>query len=133
MAETLKIDSPDNAACLTLRRLDQDYSVAEVSGKGLNASIRVGSFLSESLGEFFAGLAENWKGWSGARTWNSLEGEFGLRARSDRTGHVQLSVRLTEGGPPAWEVEVNLILEAGQLDRIATDASAFITRGIRAS
>lgn len=43
---------------------------------------------------FFSELAANWRGWSETKTCESLEGHLSLKATSDRTGHVQLRVRL---------------------------------------
>jgi hypothetical protein len=125
MIEPFTIESRDPSASLALRPFDRDYFLAEVRHAGLHATARVGSYLSGGLGDFFSGLAADWTGWAGAREWGSLEGELTLRAESDRTGHVYLRVRLRRGAPAEWEVEVALVLEAGQLGRLAAGARAF--------
>lgn len=56
-----------------------------------------------------------------ARTWRSLEGTLRLAATSDALGHV----RLDDGTPFQRRVHEILALEAGQPDRIATEARSF--------
>ena len=125
MVESFTVQSRDDRASLELLPYDRDYFLAALRSSGLEATARVGSYMSGGLGAFFAGLAGSWKGWEGTRTWSSLEGELELQAKSDHTGHVFLSVRLHYGAPARWQAEVELVLEAGQLDRLASDAREF--------
>jgi hypothetical protein len=79
-------------------------------------------------GRLFADMARQWQGWPGELTWESLEGEFALRCRHDRLGHIRLSIRLRTnevGWDLAWQVEAGVTVEAGQLDRLAIDAADF--------
>ena len=133
MTETFKIESRDKPACVTFRSYDADFFMVEVSDTGLNAQIRVGSHMSFGLDEFFAGLAESWKGWNGEREWTSFERELKLAASNDGRGHIYLAIDLAEGAPPTWEVKAGVVLEAGQLDQVASAAKAFVQRAIRAS
>jgi hypothetical protein len=125
MTEPLTIHSRDPGASLTLRPHDRDYFVAEVRHAGIDASARVGTYLSSGFADFFAGLAADWRGWTGHRRWASLEGELAFTAESDRAGHVYLHVHLHDGAPARWEVEAELVLEAGQLERVAREARTF--------
>lgn len=125
MTEIFTIASRDRGASLILSPLDGDYFSAQLIHPGLDAQARVGSYMCEGLGDFFAGMADDWKGWSGSRTWASLEGELRLSAESDRTGHVYLGAHLHDGAPARWTVELGLIVEAGQLERLASMARAF--------
>jgi hypothetical protein len=125
MADYFTVESTDFGASLTLRPCDRHYFFATVHHPGLDATARVGSYMSGGIADFFAGLAESWKGWTGKRTWGSLEGELKLNAESDRTGHVRVRVSLRDGAPPRWEVELDLIVEAGQLEMIASEARSF--------
>jgi len=125
MADSLTVQSRDPGASLTLHPHNRDYFVAELRHSGLEAAAQVGTYLSSGLADFFTGLATNWRGWSGRRSWTSLEGELTLGAESDRTGHVYLRVHLHDGAPARWEVEAELVLEAGQLERLASDARTF--------
>ncbi len=125
MDSSVTISSRDPGASLTLRPHSRDYFIAELTHQGLSATIRVDSYLSHGLGEYFSEIATNWKGWSGERAWSSLEGELKLRATSDRTGHVYLSAVLRCESPAKWQLEAELTLEAGQLDRLANTVLAF--------
>jgi len=58
-----------------------DYLVT-VTGDGLDASAGITSIEGDSLAEYFSGIAERFRGWSGVLEWQSLEGQ--LRRR--RTG-----------------------------------------------
>jgi hypothetical protein len=125
MADSFTVQSRDPGASLTLRSHDRDYVIAALRHSGLDAAARVGTYLSGGLADFFAGLAAEWRGWRGRRTWSSLEDELTLAAESDRTGHVYLRVHLHDGSPARWTVEAELVLEAGQLEQLASEARTF--------
>lgn len=125
MSVSLEVQSRDPGVSLSLRSHNRDYLVANIRHMGLEATAKVGTYLSGGIGDFFGGLAAEWQGWTGSRTWTSLEDELTLAAESDRTGHVYLHVRLQDGHPARWTVDANLVLEAGQLERLASDARAF--------
>lgn len=133
MAEPFIVQSRDTGATLTLRSLDRDYFLAEVRHTGMEAIARVSKYMSDGLGDFFGGLAADWRGWPGTREWSALEGELQLMARTDRTGHTYLRVQLRDGAPAHWTVEAELVLEAGQLERIAAAAQAFEREAISAA
>jgi len=73
------------------------------------------------LADFFAGLAADWRGWSGVREWTSLESDLKIEARHE-FGHVQLHVTLTDWGDGGWGAYADLTVEPGeQLRRLADD------------
>ena len=73
---------------------------------------------------FFADLVGSWKGWSGQKTYRSLEGEMWLSASHDGIGTVDLTVRLAQPWPPEWSTTALLDLGAGaDLDAISKDIS----------
>jgi len=77
---------------------------------------------------FFQELASNWAGWSGKKTWGSMEGEYNLAATTDLTGHITLVAELNPLGiPPCFSALLSLVLEAGQLDQIARRAKLFFS------
>jgi hypothetical protein len=125
MSDNFAITSREAGAGLELRALDRNQFLAELRGSGLTAAASVSSYLSEGLDTFFESLAADWRGWIGERRWSSLEGEFTLRAECDRSGHVYLEAVLHSGAPPVWSATVNLIVEAGQLERLASRARSF--------
>ena len=125
MVENFAVQSANDGARFELGRHNQGHLVAQLRGPGLDASVLVSSYMFEGFGEFFESLATDWKGWKGERKWDSMEGELSLKATTDRTGHVYLSIELRDGAPPRWETTANLVLEAGQLDRIARSGRDF--------
>jgi hypothetical protein len=125
MTTRFVIESRDRGASLILSAFNSEYFLAQTIHPGLDATARVGTYMSDGFGDFFAGLATSWTGWDGMRRWESLEGELALTAVSDRAGHVYVSVHLHDGAPPRWTVELRLTLEAGQLEKIAARARQF--------
>lgn len=90
------------------------------------AAVDVYDIRPQGWSELFRGLAKDWRGWSGERAEESLEGHLRLTCTADRTGHVTIRVRLRNmvlGDD--WRVEANLQVEAGQLDRLAGAAADF--------
>lgn len=81
---------------------------------GLLATNRVwshGGFAD--LLRFFEGMADDWRGWDGERSYESLEGDLRLSARHD--GHMRLVVELREWtGPTGWTARADLILDPGE-------------------
>ena len=75
----------------------------------------------DDLIEFFDRLAEDWRGFTGERTFTSLEGDLALAARHD--GHVQLRVTLRQSTlPDGWTAEAHVRLDPGeQLSRVVED------------
>jgi uncharacterized protein DUF6228 len=74
------------------------------------------------LDAYFAGLANQWRGWTGTTEWESL----GLRldARHDGLGHVTLEATLDQdyAMPDRWSVHASLVLDAGSLGTLARAA-----------
>lgn len=104
-----------------------DYFTVAIEAPNANAVAKIYAYQAETLCAFFADIARSWRGWDGEKNWASLEGELGLRATSDRLGHVTLGYTLRSGhGLYDWCVAGALELEAGQLDRVAADAEGFI-------
>jgi len=79
------------------------------------------------LADYFGSLAADWKGWSGERTWRSLEGELALTAWHD--GHVRLQVELRGPFDRDWRLRCELTIEPGeQLSAAARDFADFATQ-----
>lgn len=107
-----------------------DNFLARLAGPNLEATATVYDHEPADLKHFFADLAANWKGWRGQKQWKSLEGELQLDATIDSTGHVKLSVQMRSGPYPFdWRLSAALLLEAGQLDRIAHTVASFLDDG----
>lgn len=104
-----------------------DYFTVAIQAPNASAIAKIYAYQAESLVTFFTDVAQSWRGWDGVKEWTSLEGEFELRATSDRLGHVTLGYTLRSGhGQYDWCVTGAVELEAGQLERVAADAEGFI-------
>ena len=116
-------------------RLDQDsiHYAVEASAPGLSA--RVDEAVSAvwepapDLPAFLNGLAEDFRGWSGERSWQSLERDLAITAVFRSGGHVGLAWTLRpwpakHGG---WSTTVTTWQEAGeQMTALAADVHAFL-------
>lgn len=110
-----------------------DHLVAHLAVEGLSATKTVyahyGSGWRE-LTDFFAGLANDWKGWPGIREWVSIESDLKIEARH-QYGHVQLRITLrhdrAEWGNSGWTASADLTLEPGeQLSRVAEELQELV-------
>ena len=83
---------------------------------GLDASWRVSSHYATGFDElvgFFQGLAADWRGWSGERTYESMEHELRLTARHD--GHVRIAVQLHQSSlPDGWSASGAFRVDPGE-------------------
>jgi len=85
-----------------------------------------GSDFGPELPAFFKELAISWRGWTGEKTWRSLEGEFWMIATSDSLGHITIKVTLQpSAGPDVWRASTYVHIEAGQLDSIHSRLVSF--------
>jgi hypothetical protein len=110
MTKTLTIESSNigtegERATLTLGPYGRGSFRAEVRRDRLHATADIVSRVhrghqSDGLADFFAGLAADWKGWTGQREWSSFEHDLKLSAQSPRGGGVHLGVHLNHGAPP---------------------------------
>jgi hypothetical protein len=102
------------------------YFTVELEDPSIQAKSRVYMYRGEGIVDLFVGMANDWKGWSGERTWESLEGEFTLACSSDKAGHVVIRVMLSEIHlPRLWQVKTEVRTEAGRLEGLATDVQSF--------
>jgi hypothetical protein len=80
----------------------------------------------------FAEMARQWAGWQGELHWRSLEGELTLRCGRDRLGHISIRVELRFGPlHDDWRAAATVMVEAGQLERLARQASTFFGQTAR--
>ena len=83
------------------------------------------------LPAFFEEMNRDWRGWSGAKVWNSPDSDYvALSATHDGKGHVLLMVHLVgesrwESQPDAWKVRAGFDLDIGSMDRIAAEVRAW--------
>jgi hypothetical protein len=75
----------------------------------------------QSLADFLDGIAANWRGWPGERTWQSAEAELRLTLRHDKTNTVLVRVELEQAAPPRWRCEAELEVDPGVFGELARD------------
>jgi uncharacterized protein DUF6228 len=91
----------------------------------LTVAVDVWHMGGDFLGEFFAGLAGDWRGFEGRRDWHSLEHQLAFEATFVKTGGVGLRILLRDSSYDAWQIRYDLGVESGALDRVARDATVF--------
>lgn len=77
-----------------------------------------------TLIEFFGELGQMQSPWQGAKTWESLEGDFRLSATCSQLGAVLFRVELRglQGAAEEWHVDIGIESEFGQLEQLAKEA-----------
>ncbi|WP_260867679.1 DUF6228 family protein [Streptomyces sp. SAJ15] len=82
------------------------------------------------LADFLDGLARDFRGWEGKRTWTN--NRLVLTAAFQAGGHVRLSWTLRFGifAEDSWECALTTTLEAGeQMSGLAADVRSFLHQG----
>jgi hypothetical protein len=102
---------------------------ARLRTPGLDAVLQVSSHYATGFADlvmFFQRLATDWRGWEGARSYESLEKDLRLSAAHD--GHVRLVVNLAQTSTPGgWSVSAVLTLEPGEeMTRAAGEVAALL-------
>jgi hypothetical protein len=109
------------------------WITATIDTEGLHASTRVEAHYANAFDElaaFLDDLADNWRGWEGPKSYDSLEHDLGLVARHDGVGHVVLTVTLRGPHPPyTWTVNVEIVTDPGeQMLQAAAEARVVLAR-----
>jgi hypothetical protein len=109
--------------------------IAELRSDGLIATRRVYHGYTQGfadLADFFAGFAADWRGWDGARTWESVEGDLRIEAQH-KFGHVQLRVTVRAHGSgwgnEGWSATADLTIDPGEQLSQAAAGLADLPRG----
>jgi Family of unknown function (DUF6228) len=130
--ETLILDSPNGISATLLSRRFNDEGWLESYSVLLQAPTLSATRTVENppFGQpplvLFRDIAAHWNGWEGTKKWDAVEGEFKIFAKTDLTGHITLTFELPSSRfPPTWAARVDIMVEAGQLDKLARDAGAF--------
>jgi hypothetical protein len=114
--------SPIDGTALTFRVLARKGEAVDfetsVRKPWCEARALASSYVVGSPAVLFAEMAQEWRGWSGKKTWQDLEGRVSLAAESDSVGHVLLTVDLV-GHDFEDRLRVVFQYEAGQLEDLA--------------
>ncbi|MFI1255932.1 DUF6228 family protein [Streptomyces netropsis] len=102
--------------------------LARARGKWVSVEVSVRTLRGDGLGAFLDELAEDFRGWEGARTWRSLEHDLTLSATHGTGGHVRLTWGL-QARPSAeeWRFEITTVHAAGEdMRNLAAEIRAFL-------
>ncbi|MGI5528834.1 DUF6228 family protein [Streptomyces syringium] len=102
--------------------------LARARGERVSVDVSVRTFRGDGLDTFLDELAEDFRGWEGARTWRSLEHELTLSAVHGPGGYVRLTWGL-HSRPPAeeWCFETTTVHAAGEdMRNLAAEIRTFL-------
>ena len=104
--------------------LKDDYWNTTLSCGALHASLRFYEIRLSGFADYLSALATDWRGWTGERRWESLEGDVETIATHDGRGTIALRVNLrTEAfAQHRWTATAELLLDAGGLDHLTRQA-----------
>jgi hypothetical protein len=110
---------------------DPVHYAVELRAAGLDARLDdiVAWPASGDLGAFLAALADDFRGWTGERTWRTADRDLALTAVFRSRGHAGITwtVRPWRTADGAWSASVTTWLEAGeQLSAAAEDIGRFL-------
>ncbi|MGW1376986.1 DUF6228 family protein [Streptomyces sp. NPDC002446] len=86
----------------------------------------------DGLDMFLSSLAEDFRGWEGARTWRSLEHDLTLSAEHRPGGYVHLTWGIHDRPPSEeWRFETTTVHAAGEdMRNLAAEIQMFFTRAV---
>ncbi len=121
---TLRLVSSRSDAVVEFSEVEGEWFRISVVARDHSATRRISAHTDEGgVARLFAEAARDWKGWKRPKVWESLERDLRLELTADSLGHVTLAVSLRQlGGSDPWQLEAEIVLDAGQLARIARDA-----------
>ncbi|MFI6924518.1 DUF6228 family protein [Nonomuraea spiralis] len=81
------------------------------------------------LAAFLQTLADDFRGWTGERTWHTDQLTLGAIFRSGGRVELTWTLRPWSSHPPGWETSVTTWIEGGQqMTRLAAGIRAFLAR-----
>ena len=126
----LRVDcNQDGSFLLVDRSSRRGYDTTELRCRVLQAVVDFYGGDSPPVGDLFAEIATDWRGWEGKRTWSSLEGEIQLSATHDGLGTVALAVEIRSDvhvdAGYLWSANGVLFLDGAHLIGLARQAGDF--------
>ncbi|MFD8144038.1 DUF6228 family protein [Streptomyces sp. NPDC059708] len=105
--------------------------LVKARGRWVSVETLVRTWDGDGLDAFLSSLAEDFRGWEGARTWRSLERDLTLSAEHHTGGHVHLTWGIHDRPPSeAWHFETTTVHAAGEdMRTLADDIHTFLTAG----
>jgi hypothetical protein len=104
-----------------------DGPAVRLARRGLDARLVVYELepgdTRRGIARFLRGLADDWKGWAGERSFSTLEGELTIDATHNGWGTVELKIAIGQKDPTnqegIWSAVVVLYVDAGSLSQLA--------------
>ena len=122
------IESSNSDTRLEFSELKGEYFRAALRSDSYTANMRVSTHTDPyGVVRLFKEAASDWRGWSGEKYWESLEGDFRLALSSGSTGHIRLKTFISHdcGNLDPWRLNAELGIEAGRLESVAQDVEQF--------
>ena len=100
-----------------------------VEADGVHAERGVLTYRGDGLDTFLEGLASDWKGWSGIRTWDALENGLSIEATHDGNRVELLFILRRDYNSDAWQLRVPIRVAPGEsLSAFARAAGELVAR-----
>lgn len=122
------IRSSQTGACITFSARSESYFDVRFSSPEVSFGKTIYDHTScLALIELFEHMTISWQGWQGSMEWASVESDIRLGCTHDGLGHIDLELSLIDrsGHAEWWQTTVHLMVDAGQLDRIAFELRRF--------
>ena len=82
------------------------------------------------LEALFQETADEYRGWEGAKQWESLEAQLSINVTTDRTGHATFVVKLyEEAGRFGWIAQIDIVLDVMERERLTKQLRSFFAQG----
>jgi hypothetical protein len=114
-----------------LRPYDDDPTLdflVRARGQWVSVETSVRTWGGDGLDSFLSSLAEDFRGWEGARTWHSLEHDLTISAEHHSGGHVHLTWGIHDRPPfEEWHFEATTVHAAGEdMRNLAAEVRALL-------
>jgi Family of unknown function (DUF6228) len=106
----------------------EGYVHANFTRENVTVSFDLYYFSLTPWPDFFKDLASHWKGWKGAKEFETLEGHLKLTSTIHSTGLALMKVNLTAGLARLWTFQYDLPVESSELEKLAREAQAFFSK-----
>jgi hypothetical protein len=103
--------------------------LVKAHGQWVNIETLVRTWDGDGLHAFLSSLAEEFRGWDGARAWRSLERDLTVSAEHRPGGYVHLTWGIHDRPPTEeWHFETTTVHAAGEdMRNLATEFRTFLT------
>lgn len=112
-----------------------DYIKVSLRSAGLEAASTIFVYGKSEMADFFQGLADSWRGWTGTQEWSSINHDLEFSCTHDGIGEVTVIATLRPYPPlDRWKASITFALDgASALERLASDLRALLRAGTHSS